>query len=449
MHEYEFNVVLDGAYPYVPYAPKRKSNFVDLPNTHFDPVLGQRVLEDQLETLISLETLGYDGAMMTEQHNGPIGSLGNPMMAGAYVAARTKRIRVGVVGPIINDYASPLRLAEEIATLDTMTGGRAFFGLPMGHGMQHHSTGVMNPARARRRMYESHDLLMAAFTRPGPFEWQGEFFHIPYVNLWPKPLQQPHPPVFIPGGGSIETLKLVAKHRYTYQAALTPRPALLQRIEMLRDFCREEGYELDRRQLALVISVHVAETDAQARKEAEAHELWAYQNFFRSPAHDNFPPGYVTESSLRKAMAGGYRSTPLSEIGIDTMMEHGWLVAGSPETVASRLTELLDEAGAARAVLGMNSGTKPRWLAQKNLTMFAEEVIPRMRPGGRPPSEDERTVGYRTNSEFGARRPADALMPTASLGTGGLVDVTTAHVPELREQLVEPWPPVDDVDTNS
>src|SRR2546430_2074559 len=141
MPDYEFNVVLDGAYPNVPYAPKRKSNYVDLPNTHFDPVLGQRVLEDMLETLVSLDDLGFDGAMVTEQHNGPIGSLGNPMMAGAYLAARTRRIRVGVVGAITNDYLSPVRLAEEIATLDGMSRGRAFFGLPVGHGMQHHSTG--------------------------------------------------------------------------------------------------------------------------------------------------------------------------------------------------------------------------------------------------------------------------------------------------------------------
>jgi alkanesulfonate monooxygenase SsuD/methylene tetrahydromethanopterin reductase-like flavin-dependent oxidoreductase (luciferase family) len=438
MPDYEFNVVLDGAYPNVPYAPKRKSNYIDLPNENFDPVVGQHVLEDLLETMISLDGLGFDGVIVTEQHNGPIGSLGNPMLAAAYVAARTQRIRIGVVGPLINDYLTPLRLAEEISTLDAMTRGRLFFGLPLGHGMQHHSTGVMNPGRARRRLLEAHELLVAAFTRPGPFEWQGEFFHVPYVNLWPKPLQQPYPPVFVPGGGSVETLSLVAKYRYTYQAALSPRPALLRTAQKLRECCEEEGYEMDPRQLALVVSVHVAETDAQARREVEAHELWAYQNFFRSPMHDNFPPGYVSEASLRRSMAGGYRSTPISELTYDQIIEQGWLVAGSPETVANQLAELLEEMGAARLVLGMNPGSKPRWLAQKSTTLFAEEVIPRLRPGG---VRDEAIAGYRTSAEYGARRPRDVPTPTASLGAGGLVDVATAHVPELREQLVEPWPP--------
>ncbi|MFE7835109.1 LLM class flavin-dependent oxidoreductase [Streptomyces sp. NPDC057474] len=440
MTDYEFNVLVETPFPNAPYAPKRKSNYIDLPNTHYDKVLGQHALDDQLHTIRTLEDLGFDGVIVSEQHNGPIGSLGNPMLAAAYAAASTRRIRIGVVGPIINDYLSPLRLAEEIATLDTMSRGRFFFGLPMGHGMQYHSTGVMNPATSRRRFREAHDLLMAAFTRPGPFEWKGEFFNIPYVNLWPKPLQEPHPTVFIPGGGSVETLQLVAKHRYVYQAALSPRAGLLRTVETLRNLCREEGYEMDPRQLALVVTVHVAESDEQARREAEAHELWTYQNFFRSAPHDVFPPGYISETSLRRAMAGGYRSTPISELSYDQIVDNGWLIAGSPETVARKLKDYLDEMGAARLVLGMNSGTKPRWLADKSMTLFAEEVIPRLRPGGLPPEHEGRRFAFETNSEFGARRPTDATAPTASFGTGGLVDVSTAHVPELREQVVEPWP---------
>jgi alkanesulfonate monooxygenase SsuD/methylene tetrahydromethanopterin reductase-like flavin-dependent oxidoreductase (luciferase family) len=438
MTDYEFNVFLDGAYPEVPYAGRRRSNFIDLPNEHYDLALGQKTLEDQLELLIGLEGLGYDGAMVSEQHNGPIGLLGNPMMAGSYLAARTQRIRIGIVGSIINAYRTPYRLAEEIALLDNMSRGRLFFGLPMGHGMQHHSLGVMNPAESRARYREAHDLLIAALTRPGPFEWKGEFFNIPYVNLWPKPLQQPHPPVFVPGGGSIETLQFVAKHRYTYQGTLSPRPARIASMEKFRGFCEQEGYEADPRQIALVVSVHVAESDKQARQETEAHELWQYQNFFRSPMHDNFPPGYISEKSLRASMAGGYRSKPLSELSYDDLVDNGWVIAGSAETVASKLKEYLDEMGAGVVVLAMHAGSKPRWMAQKSMTMFAEEVIPRLRPGGRPRWHGAELAGWETRSELGARRPADHLVPTAKFGEG-LVDASTAHVPELRE-ILAPWP---------
>lgn len=437
----EFFVVLDGAYPRVPYAGRRTSNFVDLPNRHYDPVVGQRVLEDQLETAAALEDLGFDGVVVSEQHNGPIGVLGNPMIAGGWLAARTRRMRIGVVGAIVNDYLTPIRLAEEIATVDTMSRGRLIVGLPMGHGMQYHSTGVMNPATGRARYREAHELLIRAMTEPGPFEFKGDFFHVPYVNLWPRPLQQPHPPIWIPGGGSVETLRLVARHRYTYLAVLSPRPALLKTMARLRDLCREEGYEAAPNQIAQNIGVHVAESDAQARREAEAHDLWVYQNFFRSPLHDNFPPGYTSAESLANMMAGGYRSKPLSELTFDELVEMGWLVAGSPETVASRLRELMEEAGTGRLVIGANNGSKPRWMALKSLTMFAEEVMPRLRPGGAPTWKDAPVPAYETNSEYGARRPTDDSPPTvAGLVDGALVDVSTAHVEELRRPL-EPWPP--------
>ncbi|HWT91359.1 MAG TPA: LLM class flavin-dependent oxidoreductase [Solirubrobacteraceae bacterium] len=441
MSDYEFNVILDGAYPYVPFAGKRKSNYIDFPNTNWDPALGQRALEDQLELLAQLEDLGFDGGVVSEQHNGPIGQLGNPMLAGAWLAARTRRLRIGVVGSIINSYRTPVRLAEEIAALDIMSRGRLFFGLPMGHGMQHHSTGVMNPAKTRARFREAHDLLVAALTQPGPFEWKGEWFNIPYVNLWPRPLQTPRPPIWVPGGGSLETLELVAKHRYTYLGVLSPKPAMLKTMEKLRELCREQGYEADPKQLVRGVSIHVAESDAQARREAEAHELWQYQNFFHSPQHDNFPPGYISADSLRRAMAGGYRSKPLSQLTFDDLVENGWVIAGSPETVASKLQETLEETGAGSVLLGVNSGSKPRWMTQKTLTMFAEEVIPRLRPGGRAPSQDAKLAGWETNAEFGAMRPVDYQVPEATFGDG-LVDVLTAHVEELRE-IIEPWPPQD------
>jgi alkanesulfonate monooxygenase SsuD/methylene tetrahydromethanopterin reductase-like flavin-dependent oxidoreductase (luciferase family) len=437
----EFFVVLDGAYPRVPYAGRRKSNFVDLPNRHYDPVVGQRVLEDQLETAAALEDLGFDGVVVSEQHNGPIGVLGNPMIAGGWIAARTRRMKIGVIGSIVNDYLTPIRLAEEIATVDTMSRGRLIVGLPMGHGMQYHSTGVMNTATGRARYREAHDLLLRAMTEPGPFEFKGDFLHVPYVNLWPRPLQQPHPPIWIPGGGSVETLRLVAKHRYTYLAVLSPRPALLKTMARLRELCLEEGYEAAPHQIAQNIAVHVAESDAQARREVEAHELWVYQNFFRSPMHDNFPPGYTSAQSLANMLEGGYRSKPLSELTYDEIVDMGWLVAGAPETVASRLRELMEEAGTGRLVIGANNGSKPRWLALKSLTMFAEEVVPRLRPGGSPTWKDAPVAAYETNTEYGARRPADDPPPTvAGLVDGALVDVSTAHVEELRRQL-EPWPP--------
>ena len=112
MQDVEFHVMADGAYPRVPYAAKGKSNFITVPNAIYDRTLGQRVLEDQLETCVEAERLGYDGIAISEQHNGPIGLHGNSLAAASWVAARTSRIGIGAWGPIINSYANPIKLAE-------------------------------------------------------------------------------------------------------------------------------------------------------------------------------------------------------------------------------------------------------------------------------------------------------------------------------------------------
>jgi alkanesulfonate monooxygenase SsuD/methylene tetrahydromethanopterin reductase-like flavin-dependent oxidoreductase (luciferase family) len=270
-------------------------------------------------------------------------------------------------------------------------------------------------------------------TDPGPFEWKGKYFHVPYVNLWPQPLQQPHPPIFIPAAGSRETLAMCARYHYTYQAVLTPRPVLLKNCELFRELCREEGYEADPKQIAAVIHVHVAETDKQARLEAEGHMLWQYQNFFRSPFEDSFPPGHVSVNSLRGMAAGaGYRSKDMAEMNWDDLLEADWLVAGSPETVAERLDELTSEMRAGRLILAFNAGSLDRWLVTKSMTIFAEQVLPKFRPDGLAVWQREKAVGYQTNAEYAARRPVETLDPVADYGEQGMLSVREAHVEDLR-----------------
>ncbi|MEU4233247.1 LLM class flavin-dependent oxidoreductase [Nonomuraea sp. NPDC026600] len=435
MTDREFFVMLNGAYPQVPYAPKRGSNYIDLPNSVYDKAEGQRVLERQLRTFVSLEELGYDGGVVSEQHNGPIGLLGNPMLAGAYVAAQTKSIKIGVVGPIINGYLTPLRMAEEYAALDIMSRGRLLLGLPMGHGMQYHSIGAVNPATARARYREAHDLFIKALTHDGPFEWFGEFYQIPYVNLWPRPLQD-KPDIVILGGGSQETLEMVAKQRYGYQAVgALSQDAMWKAADKLRRLCEAEGYTAAPKQVWSMVSVHVAETDEQARLEAEAHSLWTSQNFFLSPFHDNFPPAYLTAGSMRGVLGGGYRSESTDKSTFDRAIENGTLIVGSPETVLKQMEAMLERVGPGRVLLDPMADTKPEWLANKTLQLFAEEVLPKLRQSTKKGPE---TQGFNSLAEYGAKR-GETPAPLVTFGDG-LVNAQTAHVAEART-VIEPWSP--------
>ena len=408
MSQTEFHVMFNGAYPAVPSAKLRPaSNYIDLPTTdNYNGVEAQRTIQRMIDGIQLAERLGYDGGVFSEQHNGPIGLLGNPMLLGAYLAAATQRIKIGVVGPIVNGYLTPLRLAEEIALLDQLSHGRLIFGLPVGHGMQYHSMGMVNPATARARYREAHDLLMRALTEDGPFEWFGEHYQIPYVNLWPRPLQRPHPPVMVLGGGSTDTLDMVAKHRHAYQAVgISSRQAIQGALGKLREAARGYGYELDPSQVCAGITFHVAETDAQAMTEAEPYYHWMMQNFFDSAFHDSFPPGYLSEGALRGMIAGGgYRSKPPSETSFADAVEKGNLVVGSPETVAGRIAELIDLYGAGRVLLNTNTDIKPEWLGTKSLTMFAEEVLPKLRGGAGPAVTESARVGAENLAEYHATR---------------------------------------------
>jgi alkanesulfonate monooxygenase SsuD/methylene tetrahydromethanopterin reductase-like flavin-dependent oxidoreductase (luciferase family) len=423
MPELEFYVVIDRTYPWFPPADDRESIGIDLSNSAYDADLGQQVLEQVVENAQHAEKLGFDGVFIFEQHNQPLALFPNALTGAAYLAGRTNDIRIVAAGPITNAYLTPVRLAEEIALIDTLSGGRLTVALPMGIGVQYHSMGVTNPAHARARYREAVELLYRIWTQDGPFSFEGEFFHVPYVNVWPRPRQAPHPPIFIPAAGSRETLELAAKYGFTYQAILTPRPVLLRNCQLFRDLCVQNGYESDPRQIAAVLSIHTAETDEQAREEAERHTLWTYQNVFRFPFHESFPPGHVSQASLRGMMSGGYRSSDPSKTSWDDLAAGDSLIAGSPETVRERLAEITGEMGAGRVIVSPDF-TLPPWILRKSMALFAEEVIPHFRAAGAQAIwQREPSAGYKTATERVGRNPRRAGEPVVDVPGRGRVNL--------------------------
>lgn len=434
----EFHLFNYGAYPDIPFIDEVENTvYIDLPNRHFDPVRGTWYLDTYLDTLAFGEKLGFDGILTTTQMGGPVGMTPTANLSAAYLAAKTERILIGTIGPILNAYQNPVRAAEELAMLDQMSRGRLIIGLPMGHGQNYHSAATMNPAQARERYWEGHDLMVKAFTEPGPFEWQGKYFHVPYVNLWPKPVQQPYPPVWIPAAGSKITLEKCAEHHYTYQALFSPRKALKRNVATFRQAAEKFGYVPGPDQVAAVIFIHVAETDAQARLEAEPHLMFLMQNLNRSRQVDAFPPGHFSVSSLRGFMTqGGYRDKDISEMTFESTLEEGWAVIGSPSTVVDQLHQVAGELGAGKIIHIADFGAMPNWMIRKSLTLMAEEVIPQFRgPGGRPVWAERDPRVAPTHAEYGAVKTEPEKVPQARVPGIGVVDVRGAHVDELRKPL--------------
>lgn len=436
MNQLEFYLINFMPYPYVPPGEEVESSWVVLPNSYYDPRVGHRLYQQYLETNIAAEKLGFDGILTNEHHQTAYGTMPNANLPAAWVAAHTERIKIGVMGNILNAHANPLRVAEDIAMLDVMSGGRVISGFVLGTGMEYHSYGL-NPATGRDRFWEAHDLIVKAWTEPGPFAWDGKHFSLPYVNPWPRPLQQPHPPIWLPGVSSLETIEAAAKNRYTFMQVLSPRAAVARSCRLYREAAERHGYQADRGQLAATTMVYVAETDKQARLEAEQHIMWFFRNGMKTPTYHLMPPGYTSLRSFENVLrSGSHGAVDIWDMSFDQILEEKWAVVGSPQTVIDSLSEFTGELGAGKLILSADWGAMPKWMVMKNLELIAEQVIPHFRDGdGKPVWAREERPAPLTHTEYAATVGAPAQAPLVRLDHTGLVDSSTAHVPELRKEI--------------
>ncbi|RLA14226.1 MAG: flavin-dependent oxidoreductase, partial [Gammaproteobacteria bacterium] len=264
-------------------------------------------------------------------------------------------------------------IAEEFAMLDNISGGRFIAGFVRGIGAEYHSTGV-NPAESLARFQEAHDLIVRAWTEIGPFEFDGEFYHHKYVNLWPRPFQNPHPPIWVPSQGSAETIAWAAKHRYTYCQTLGAIKTVAGFFNQYREEAEKSGYEASWDQCAWSTTIYVAETDEKAINEARPH-IEALQNeFLRMPLEMLLPPGYTSLESykhIQPEMIGKPQT-------IESLNDAGVIIIGSPNTVRERLAEYQQLAGFNTALVKTQFGTLPADMTRNNMDAIAEEIFPQM-----------------------------------------------------------------------
>ena len=166
--------------------------------------------------------LGFDGICVNEHHQNGYGLMPSPNLIAASLARRTRDAALCVMGNSLALYNPPVRVAEEFAMIDCISGGRVVAGFPVGTPMDTCYAYGQNPSQLRQRYLEAHDLIVKAWREPEPFTWNGRFHKLRYVNPWPRPYQSPHPPVWTPSQGSADTIRWSAQKRYTYCQTLSP-----------------------------------------------------------------------------------------------------------------------------------------------------------------------------------------------------------------------------------
>jgi alkanesulfonate monooxygenase SsuD/methylene tetrahydromethanopterin reductase-like flavin-dependent oxidoreductase (luciferase family) len=350
--------------------------WVTCPNELFDPAVGHDAYNRYLDELVYAEELGFDGVCVNEHHQNAYGIMPSPNLMGAILARQTNRVKIAIVGNALPLYDPPTRVAEEFAMIDNISGGRLIAGFVVGGGPEYYSFS-MNPAHARERFAEAHEIIMKAWTEPGPFEYIGKHYKLRYVNTWPRPFQQPHPEVWIPGAGSLETMEFVARNHYAYMGIPYFHINVFDRtFRMFREACEREGYEYDPIQAGWLEPIYVAETDEQARAEYETHFWYFVKRLL--PGINISPPGYTSVRSIENILKGAGTFAMNLETW-EQVVEGQYAIVGSPETVTEKLVESLRRLGTGNLLGLFQLGTLPASLTRRNLELFATEVMPKLR----------------------------------------------------------------------
>jgi alkanesulfonate monooxygenase SsuD/methylene tetrahydromethanopterin reductase-like flavin-dependent oxidoreductase (luciferase family) len=362
-------------------AAKHRSAWVVLPNELYDPVQGADEYERHIDFLVYAEKLGFDGLGVNEHHQTAYGMMPAPNLIASALIQRTKKIKIAVLGralPIVNN---PIFIAEEYAMLDNLSRGRIIAGFVRGIGAEYHSSGT-NPYFSHERFHEAHDLIVRAWTEPGPWSFDSENFNIRYVNLWPRPYQKPHPPIWIPSQGSSETV-VWASHpdrKYPFLVTFSTEELVTRYLTTYREQARKYGYEAAGGQLGWAAPIYVAETDARAKEDAKRGIETLFNNYLRMTSEMLIPPGYTSLPSTKNffKMRQNF-ATRQNYMSADYLIESGTAVIGSPKTVRAAIERMRDKTGFDILIGMFQFGVLTDELAHRSIDLFAAEVMPHLK----------------------------------------------------------------------
>jgi len=355
-----------------------------LPRRYFDPKVAVRTYAEHLGAWEEMERLGYDGVGFNEHHTSPYGLMNSPNLMAAAAAQRTTKLKLLMYGNLLPLH-DPLRLAEELAMLDCLSGGRTVSGFARGIPREHNVYKV--PLRdSRARFEEAWEIIRRAWTEE-VFSYRGRFWSYENVAIWPRPVQQPHPPVWTPVTGSKETIEWAGRHDIPITPGLLPIRGV--REDIIRYYAKclaANGHRLTPDHLIIQASAYVADSKAQAVKEAAPYLLYFNRTLF---SHGNITEaslqrdaGYLSSASydymrpenLRFVSGERERYRDMTLADIEREAEH-WPF-GTADEVAERLIEAADHAGASTVLINMNRGAMPNEMFVEQLRRFAGKVLP-------------------------------------------------------------------------
>ena len=375
-------------WPYLPddFDERYDSGWVTVPNSLFDREKAKGLYGEYLAEMVHAEEQGFDGLVLNEHHQNIYGLMPSPNLIAAALSQRTSRARIVILGNLLPLALRPLRVAEEYAMLDQMTNGRLVAGFAMGGGQEFFNYNVAPPV-AREQYWEAIDLIVRAWTEDGPFAHDGKHYPTRYVNPWPRPFQRPHPPVWIPGALSAETMSEVARRGYTYfLSTRTHLSASAQAAQRFAKLIEDHGDRFHPFRMGFLLTVYVADTDEAAREESKEAVFYFLKNCCKGHLRRQgrmltFAPGSTSPSSWDRFLSTNDPTRPMLGDARDwNEVEHmGSIIVGSPATVRRRLLEYVRNAHAGIFLIQFHIGNLSYDLTLKSQRLFATQVMPELR----------------------------------------------------------------------
>jgi len=372
-------------WPYLPddFRETHRSVWVDIDSKLFDPVKANEVYHTYMDQLEFAEELGFDGIGVNEHHQNGYGIMPSPNIIAAGLARRTSKAALCVIGNSIALYSPAIRVAEEFAMLDVISGGRLVAGFPVGTSMDTNYAYGQIPALTRDKYAEAHELIMRSWSEEEPFAFDGKYNQLRYVNIWPRPIQKPHPPIYIPGGGSLETWDFCLDHDYNYSyLSFQGYKAGKMLMDGYWDRVAERGKDEAPGRASFAQIFCVADNDAEAEKLYAEHILYFFNRCLHVYPGFADAPGYRTIKTIKAGVLSQVRRSNqkmFANLTWKDLVEGGYIIAGGPDTVRERTEDMIKTLRVGTVFSLLHMGDMPDEKTRYSSQLFAEKVMPQLK----------------------------------------------------------------------
>ena len=383
----KFHWFAEVTYPALPpdFVETQPTAWVTIPPHLHDPLTMGRTYRMFLDLLEHADAEGFDGLAVNEHHQNAGAVTPSPNLLAASLAKNTKKAALLVIGDSLALYNPPLRVAEEMAYLDCLSEGRLIAGFVYGTPMDSVYAYGIPPAEIRDRFAEAHDLIKRAWAAKEPFAFNGRFTRLRYVNPWPRTVQQPYPPIWVPGSGSLETWDLVCRENYCYgHLSFSGMKSAQPIVDSYWQYVSEQGADDNPHRMAFTQIVCLANSEAEAETLYYDAVKYFYTNTNRVSRGFVAAPGYRTVKSyaweLDRAQANPDRDRAYrGELSFAEYNEKGFIIAGDAATVRGRIREVAKQLRIGQLIVTLHMGNLAAETARMNTEMFAREVAPHLR----------------------------------------------------------------------